>query len=308
MSLPPISQVQIDELIELARRAGEAIMAIYRQRDHQGIDAFNVEQKTDLSPLTAADLAAHTLIVNCLPHILPVPIISEEGALPDYQERSGWSTYWLVDPLDGTKEFIAGNGEFTVNIALIYQGHPYVGVVHVPVTEVTYIGVLGAEDPQCIGAWKYVSGVNPQLLHVRSLTASLAQEEPFVALLSHRHATQATLDVMAAIAQYWPGDIATKSAGSSLKFCLIAEGAADFYPRLAPTSEWDTAAAQAVLEAAGGRVVQVPERHEHHLMPLVYNARDDIINPHFFALGDGGYDWSYLLGLSAMSNSKSDFK
>lgn len=292
MDTLPITPTLIHDLIKVARRAGEAIMAIYQIRDSEG---YAIQQKTDLSPLTAADLAAHRLIMEALPHLLPFPIISEEGALADYTERASWDSYWLVDPLDGTKEFIAGNGEFTVNIALVQDGRPRLGVVHVPVTDITYVGVLEAVTPGCVGAWKFVSGSNPQSLWVRSLAASLTDGIPFTALLSHRHATQATMDVMAAIAAQWPGKVDTLNAGSSLKFCLIAEGAADFYPRLAPTSEWDTAAAQAVLEAAGGRVVKVPEAGESALTPLIYNRCEDIINPYFYALGDAGFDWPQLL-------------
>lgn len=301
MSFPLVNRTQISDLVTLARRAGDAIMAIYEQRDNHGSSAFGIQTKVDQSPLTAADLAAHRLIVNTLPAILPLPIISEEGVVPDFSERSGWSTYWLVDPLDGTKEFIAGNGEFTVNIALIHCGHPCLGVVHVPVTGVTYLGVLEAEEPTCVGAWKYVADSQPESLKVRSLAACLTQNIPFTALLSHRHATQATMDVMAVIAANWPGEVASRSAGSSLKFCVIAEGQADFYPRLAPTSEWDTAAAQAVLEAAGGRVVKVPAIDEHHLTALAYNAKADVINPYFYALGDSHYDWIRLLKTEAVA-------
>jgi len=299
MSLPAISESHIRDLISLARRAGEAIMAIYTYRDSYGKSELGIQEKADESPLTAADIAAHRLIVNELPSILPLPIISEEGFVPEYEDRARWRTYWLVDPLDGTKEFIAGNGEFTVNIALIHHGHPCLGVVHVPVTDETYLGWLGAENDVLRGAWKYRLGANPQRLKVRSLTESLAQHRPFTALLSHRHATQATMEVMAGIAKRWPGEIETSSAGSSLKFCVIAEGAADFYPRLAPTSEWDTAAAQAVLEAAGGCVVKVPEPKEHELTPLLYNANPDVINPHFYALGDSHFDWLGLFNIRA---------
>lgn len=295
-----ITPALITELIAVARRAGEAIMAIYQQRDNNGGKLFDIQQKADLSPLTAADLAAHREIVASLPQLLPLPILSEEGELLDYATRALWESYWLVDPLDGTKEFIAGNGEFTVNIALIHGGQPCLGVVHVPVTDITYLGVQVAQDRSWPdrswqGAWKFAAGANPQPLRVRSLVDCFRQQIPFTALLSHRHATQATMDVMSAIAAHWPGKIKTLNAGSSLKFCVIAEGAADFYPRLAPTSEWDTAAAQAVLEAAGGRVVRVPNAGESLLTPLRYNVSEDLVNPHFYALGDPNYDWQSLL-------------
>jgi 3'(2'), 5'-bisphosphate nucleotidase len=276
----------IAQLIDLSRRAGAAIMAIYRNKD-----TYEIEHKSDESPLTAADLAAHRLIAAELPGLLPLPIISEEGELPDFVERSLWESYWLVDPLDGTKEFIAGNGEFTVNIALIQSGQPVLGVVHVPATDITYLGVLDARDENTIGAFKYVHGANRQPIAVRSLSERFVQQQPFTVLLSHRHGTQATVDLMEVVARNWSGPIETTNAGSSLKFCVIAEGRADFYPRLAPTSEWDTAAAQAVLEAAGGRVVRATTA----LPPLVYNTGDDILNPHFYALGDKSFAWDKLL-------------
>lgn len=281
-----ISPELIEQLVNLSRRAGAAIMSIYNDKD-----AHQIEQKSDESPLTAADLAAHQLISAGLAELLPLPIISEEGELPEFAERHRWESYWLVDPLDGTKEFIAGNGEFTVNIALVQGGRPLLGVVHVPVSDITYIGVLAARDENNIGAFKYVRGKNRQPIAVRSLAGRFAQCQPFTVLLSHRHGTQATADLMAAIICNWPGAIETTNAGSSLKFCLIAEGHADFYPRLAPTSEWDTAAAQAVLEAAGGRVVQATSE----LQSLLYNTRDDILNPHFYALGDKNFEWNKIL-------------
>lgn len=283
----------IDQLIELARRAGDAIMVIYDQRD-----AYQVQQKNDDSPLTAADLAAHQVIAAGLPALLPLPIISEEGDLPELADRGQWEHFWLVDPLDGTKEFIAGNGEFTVNIALVQGNRPILGVVHVPVTDVTYLGVLEARDPASLGAWRYSRGANPELIKVRDLGRRFADHQPFAVLLSHRHGTQATVNLMDKVGTRWPGNMESVNAGSSLKFCVIAEGKADFYPRLAPTSEWDTAAAQAVLEAAGGAVVQA-DSHPH-LMPLRYNASEDLLNPHFYALGDKSFCWEWLLGLEEL--------
>lgn len=282
----PISPELIDQLVDLSRRAGDAIMAIYNNKD-----SYDIEHKSDESPLTAADLAAHRLINAELPRLLPLPIISEEGELPEFADRHLWENYWLVDPLDGTKEFIAGNGQFTVNIALVQRGRPLLGVVHVPATDTTYLGVLDARDPASLGAFKYVAGRGAEPIRVRSLIERYQQGAPFTVLLSHRHNTQATLDLMGTIKRNWPGDIETTNAGSSLKFCVIAEGLADFYPRLAPTSEWDTAAAQAVLDAAGGQVVcAIPS-----LPALVYNTSEDILNPHFYALGDKSFFWEKLL-------------
>jgi 3'(2'), 5'-bisphosphate nucleotidase len=292
MTNHPISPELIEQLVDLSRRAGDAIMAIYSNKD-----SYQIEHKGDESPLTAADLAAHRLISAGLPELLPLPIISEEGELPEFADRHLWENYWLVDPLDGTKEFIAGNGQFTVNIALVQRGRPLLGIVHVPATDITYVGVLDAREQSSLGAFKYTQGTHRQAIAVRSLAERFAQRQSFTVLLSHRHGTQATVDLMSAITRHWPGEIETTNAGSSLKFCVIAEGNADFYPRLAPTSEWDTAAAQAVLEAAGGRVVHAtPE-----LDPLVYNSSEDILNPHFYALGDKNFGWDKLLSADALS-------
>lgn len=282
----PITPELIEQLVDLSRRAGAAIMAIYNNKD-----SYDIEQKSDQSPLTAADLAAHRLISAELPGLLSLPIISEEGELPEFADRHLWENYWLVDPLDGTKEFIAGNGEFTVNIALIQRGRALLGVVHVPATDITYLGVLDARDASSIGAFKYVYGGNRQVIAVRPLIERYSRQQPFTVLLSHRHGTQATVDLMETLTRNWPGPIETTNAGSSLKFCVIAEGRADFYPRLAPTSEWDTAAAQAVLEAAGGRVVCATPA----LPALIYNTSEDILNPHFYALGDKNFTWQQLL-------------
>lgn len=289
----PVSPELIEQLVDISRRAGAAIMAIYSNKD-----AYNIEQKTDESPLTAADLAAHRLISAALPELLPLPIISEEGDIPKFVDRHLWGSYWLVDPLDGTKEFIAGNGQFTVNIALIQGGRARLGVVHVPATDITYLGVLDARAASSIGAFKYVQGDNCQRITVRPLIERFSRKQPFTVLLSHRHNTQATVDLMEVIARNWPGTIETSNAGSSLKFCVIAEGLADFYPRLAPTSEWDTAAAQAVLEAAGGQVVGATAE----LPSLVYNTSEDLLNPFFYALGDKNFYWEKLLVADGQGN------
>ncbi len=291
----PISPDMIAQLVELARRAGDAIMAIYSHRD-----TYNIQHKTDESPLTAADLAANNLIAAELPGILPLPIISEEADVPEFADRGLWENFWLVDPLDGTKEFIAGNGEFTVNIALVQHNRPILGVVHVPATDTTYLGVLDAREIASLGAWKYQQGKNAQRIHVRSMGERYASHQPFTVLLSHRHGTQATVDLMEGVKSRWAGSVETTNAGSSLKFCVIAEGKADFYPRLAPTSEWDTAAAQAVLEAAGGRVVCAEPSESRDLVPLRYNAGEDMLNPHFYALGDKSFCWEWLLGLEEL--------
>lgn len=280
-----ISPTLITDLVALARRAGEAIMAIYAQQD-----SYDITHKADESPLTAADMAAQRVIAAGLPALLNVPIVSEEAPLPDFAERQSWGSYWLVDPLDGTKEFIARNGQFTVNIALVNGGRSMLGVVHVPTTDITYLGVLAAQQNESLGAWKYTHGQMPQAIRVRDLNERAAQGLSLTLLLSHRHGSQATMELLEVMKQQWPGTIEISNAGSSLKFCVIAEGLADFYPRLAPTSEWDTAAAQAVLEAAGGAVVEATPA----LTPLAYNRRASILNPHFYALGDRTFAWTML--------------
>ena len=247
-----------EALVEIAQIAGRAILAVY-ERD------FAVQQKADQSPLTEADLASHEQIVTALAALTPdVPVLSEESAEIPYAQRSTWSRYWLVDPLDGTQEFIRRNGEFTVNIALIEQGRPVLGVVYVPVSGVSYVGEVG------VGAWKQQpTGEQTAICVCRPC------QQPLRLVASRSHvspALQPVLDQM--------GEHQLVSMGSSLKLCLVAEGAADVYPRLGPTCEWDTAAAQAVVEAAGGQVTDLAGR------PLGYNQKDSLLNPHFLVFAD----------------------
>ena len=285
-----LSVAACEALVALARQAGAAIMAIYAADD-----GAELQFKADASPLTAADLAAHHLLVAGLPGILDIPIISEESGLPTFVERSRWTRYWLIDPLDGTKEFVRRNGEFTVNIALIEQGVATFGVVHVPVSDVTYVG-LNPVDEKAKKALKYQAGGQPESLRVRPLQPAYEAGLPFTLLVSHRYGTDTLTALIAQIRSAWSGEVLSQSAGSSLKFCLIAEGKADFYPRLAPTSEWDTAAAQAVLEAAGGAVIAADLDDDKGVWAaLRYNTRESVINPFFYALGDSGFNWQRLL-------------
>jgi 3'(2'), 5'-bisphosphate nucleotidase len=281
-----VDQEFIAELITIARRAGDAILEIYNQAE-----AMDVQFKTDKSPVTAADIAAHNLIVKALAALLPIPIISEEAAVPAFAQRRDWQDYWLIDPLDGTKEFIARNGEFTVNIALVRKGVPLVGVVHLPVLDETYVGVdkkISTEQKNI--AEKYCKGEKNSTLKTRNLTERFAQKRSLDVLASHRHGSDDVNILLEKISHNWPAPLGFLSAGSSLKFCWIAEGRADFYPRLAPTCEWDTAAAQAVLVAAGGAVVNA-----HTLNLLSYNSSGSLLNPSFFALGDCTFNWQRLL-------------
>ncbi|HKU14846.1 MAG TPA: 3'(2'),5'-bisphosphate nucleotidase CysQ [Steroidobacteraceae bacterium] len=253
----------LTDVVALARRAGNAILEVYGQQ-------FEVTNKADHSPLTLADTQSHDVIVQGLRALTPdLPVLSEEASDIPFSERRQWQRYWLVDPLDGTKEFVSRNGEFTVNIALI-DGHDAVlGVVHVPVSDTTYTGVRGVGASRQVGSESAV---------VIKTSASAATPLRIVGSRSHR---DAILD------RYLPRlePYQLVAVGSSLKFCLVAEGSADLYPRFGPTSEWDTAAAQAVVEAAGGRVVQTDGQ------PLRYNAKSELLNPHFLVSGDARRDW-----------------
>lgn len=263
----------IELMAGLARQAGAAILDIYGDED------FGVQTKSDDSPLTRADLAAHQIIVDGLEKAQPaIPVLSEESTDVTWNDRRHWQQYFLVDPLDGTKEFINRNGEFTVNIAFIDQGVPAQGVVYVPVKDVMYTG------NQKAGRATVEKDGQTESIGIRKMD----QSKPLTIVASRRHggeALQACLDVL----QKHFNDVETTNMGSSLKLCLVAEGQADLYPRLAPTSEWDTAAAQAVVEAAGGRVVDVA------LNTLRYNTRDQILNPFFYVLGDSEFDWLSIL-------------
>lgn len=251
----------LEPVVEIAVGAGEKILDVYNSD-------FDVEHKADESPLTAADLAAHKFIVACLQALTPdIPILSEESASIEWETRKHWDPYWLVDPLDGTKEFVKRNGEFTVNIALIHHHKPVLGVVHVPVTGVTYCGGLNA------GA-KIIEAGERSEISVRPCAAT-----PIV-VGSRSHRTELLDGYLERL-----GNHEMTPMGSSLKLCLVAAGKADLYPRLGPTSEWDTAAAHAVVEAAGGKVVDLDGRD------IMYNASSNILNPHFFVIGDASVDW-----------------
>ena len=251
MNLEPCT---LNLICDLARKAGAAILDIY-DGDH------SVEYKDDKSPLTAADKAAHAVIVAGLKELTPeIPILSEEGRDIPYEQRKEWPRFWLVDPLDGTKEFIKRNGEFTVNIALIEGQQPVAGVVYVPVQDTLYWGGKGQ------GAFKQEAQGQPEAIAVRQpdlekgLTVVMSRSHPSPELAEYLE----TIPVADAL-----------SVGSSLKLCAVAEGRADLYPRLGPTMEWDTAAGQAVVEGAGGTVRRYPADG-----PLQYN-KSNLLNPFF---------------------------
>ncbi|MCP1728594.1 3'(2'), 5'-bisphosphate nucleotidase [Natronospira proteinivora] len=262
-----MNQDFLEPIAAIARRAGDAILDVY-QTD------FEVEVKDDDSPVTKADMAAHHVIVEGLAELTPgLPILSEEAADITWEDRRRWQSYWLVDPLDGTKEFIKRNGEFTVNIALVNEGQATVGVVHVPVKGITYLGCAG------VGAFRQDGDAAPQAIQSRRPAAT-----PPRLIASRSHGSEQVERMMERI-----GHCERLAAGSSLKFCRVAEGAADLYPRFGPTSEWDTAAAQAVLEAAGGQVTDLEGR------PFRYNQKADLLNGSFLASGDPKTDWTQYL-------------
>ena len=257
----------LDDARALAKQAGEKILEIYNTE-------FSVEEKDDKSPLTAADMASHNTIVAGLTALTPdIPVLSEESAKIPYQERASWDTYWLIDPLDGTREFIKRNGEFTVNIALIHDGVPVLGVVHVPVSGVTYAACEGK------GAIKETPGAGEQPISIRKLP-----DGPVAVVGSRSHQGDSLKAFLAKL-----GDHEIISMGSSLKICLVAEGAADVYPRLGLTSEWDTAAAHCVVEQAGGSLTDL------EMNRLRYNTKDSLLNPFFFVFGDDTRNWSEYL-------------
>ena len=256
-----------EAVIALAREAAAKILEVYESE-------FAVQHKDDRSPLTAADLASHRCILAGLERLAPdIPVLSEESAELPVATRRAWSRLWLVDPLDGTREFIKRNGEFTVNIALIDDGVPVFGVVQQPVTGALWWGARG------LGAFKRDGDADTPLRVRVPATA------PLRVAASRSHRDERTEAFMAKM-----GDVEPIGVGSSLKFCMLAEGAIDVYPRFAPTSEWDTGAAQCVLEAAGGAVIDPRGR------PLAYNQRDTILNGDFIALGDTSLPWKDWLG------------
>ncbi len=276
----------IDILIDISESAGRLIMDVY-ERD----SGFEVAEKKDSSPVTEADVRASEHIISLLnQHFPELPVISEEGTLPAFDERKHWSRYWLVDPLDGTKEFVHRNGDFTVNIALIDQGIAAFGVVHAPVHSATYVGCLshlnnGDKDKYAV-AQKCANGLRRDI-EVRKSKNNVETGKALIALASRSHLGQATVDYLDKVEKAL-APVHREAVGSSLKFCQIAEGLADFYPRIGPTSEWDTAAGQAVLEAAGGKVIV------RGGSPLRYNQKESFLNPDFFALADDEIDWPKL--------------
>ncbi len=241
-------------IVDIARDAGQAIMEIYADPE------MTVLSKADSSPLTRADLASDRVIAAGLEKLDQGPVLSEESAATDYAGRRNWQRYWLVDPLDGTKEFVKRNGEFTVNIALIESGEPVLGVVYAPVLDVCYSAARG------LGAFVRRGTQEREAIRVKEHMP----DEPLRVVASRSHSDAKTCALLEMLGKH-----ETISMGSSLKLCLVAEGKAHLYPRLGPTMEWDTAAAHAIVKQAGGRVCDI------HGEELVYN-KADLHNPEFF--------------------------
>lgn len=264
--IPDLHRLLLD-VTALAREAGHAILGVYAS-------SFTVTEKDDRSPLTEADLQSERLILAGLRRLAPeIPVLSEESAQAPYAKRAAWDWLWVVDPLDGTKEFVQRNGEFTVNIALIHQQRPVLGVVHAPVLERDYYAGEG------IGAFRSDAAAAGRPIHV------VPRGQGPVRVVGSRSHRGSSLDGF--LAQV--GSHEFVEVGSSLKMCLVAEGLADVYPRLGPTSEWDTAAGQCVAEQAGAQVLRLDGQ------PLSYNKGDDVLNPHFIVYADPATDWLAML-------------
>jgi 3'(2'), 5'-bisphosphate nucleotidase len=250
----------------LAREAGRAILAVYAS-------SFSVQEKEDRSPLTEADLRSEKLILAGLKRIAPeIPVLSEESGQVPWATRRNWSRLWVVDPLDGTKEFVQRNGEFTVNIALVDEHRPVLGIVHAPVLERSYYACEGA------GAFRSDAQASGRPIRVAQRGTG-----PVRVVGSRSHRGSSLDGFLARVGAHEFVEV-----GSSLKLCLVAEGLADVYPRMGPTCEWDTAAGQCVLEQAGGQVLMLDGE------PLAYN-RESTLNPNFVGFADAATDWLALL-------------
>lgn len=263
--------------ITAAIEAGKQIRLIYAEAEDP--EKFVVAYKDRNDPLTVADIVSHNVINEHLA-ITGLPVLSEEHTGDVTDERKSWKTFWLVDPLDGTKEFVKRNGEFTVNIALIHNHEPVMGVIYVPVSDILYFAArdFGSYKlDQVTNRWLSYLADGADIQDLASVSQKLpvkSDQRPFTVVASRSHASEETDRFVQQYREKHP-DLQCISKGSSLKICLVAEGIADVYPRLAPTMEWDTAAGQAIAENAGCRVTIYPGDH-----PLQYN-KDDLKNPHF---------------------------
>jgi len=259
-----LKKIQINNIIDIAKEAGRAIMEVYE-------GDFEVEKKADNSPLTLADKKSNAIIISRLKALHPdIPFISEENKLVDYAIRKEWEYFWLIDPLDGTKEFIKRNGEFTVNIALVHRDKPVLGVIYIPERADTYYAIKGK------GSYKMTSGNPPQLIKTKDRSTCpdtlVGDGGDLIVIGSRSHASERLQDFIAQQQKAYE-NVELISAGSSLKFCLVAEGKADIYPRFSPTMEWDTGAGHIIVEEAGGQVLSNDK-------PLQYN-KESLLNPWF---------------------------
>jgi len=258
----------LSDVIEIAKQAGHEILSVYKKD-------IKFELKADDSPLTKADFVANDIICSGLSNLTPeIPILSEEGIEIPYEQRKQWERYWLVDPLDGSSEFVKGSGDFTVNIALIDNNQPVVGVSYLPAHSTCYFAYRGGEaikeDADGKKSVLYTKTVSGDKIRVAvSRNVDIVSLQPFLSQL---------------------GRYQLVYFGSSLKLCLVAEGLVDIYPRLGFICEWDTAAGQCIVEQAGGKVVDL------NFESLRYNTKDSLYNPHFLVLGDVGYNWQKYLG------------
>ena len=263
----------LTNVISIAKEAGQAILEIYDDQSR-----FDINTKSDDTPVTAADIAANAIIAKGLANLLPeTPILSEEANIPDFETRKSWQQYWLVDPLDGTKEFIHGTDEFTVNIALIVANNPVLGVVYCPVKDLLY---QACKDG---GAYKTSKIDGHHAIHSKTISAP-----ELTITISRRHKGHAMTLLEESIENYGLS-INKHLQGSSLKLCAVAEGSADIYPRFGLTSEWDTAASQIIIEEAGGHLL------DHGWKPLKYNTKDSLLNPEFMAFGDTPEKWRAII-------------
>ncbi len=261
----------LPDVIDIARASGKVIFDIYQQGHYEQ------HTKSDDTPVTSADFAAHALVTSRLQALTPdIPVLSEEDTSVSFEERRKWDRYWLIDPLDGTQEFIAGSGDFATIIALVENNRPIMGVVYAPVSNVAYYAYYQQ------GAWKITAEGETSPIHTQtysSVPTSLA------IAISRRQNVDAIKDRLASELEY----TLIPLGSASLKSCLVAEGKVDCYLRLGPTGEWDTAATQCIVEEAGGRILNT------HLKPLSYNRRSTLENPNFITLGDHDLAWSHIL-------------
>ncbi len=256
----------LSAIIDISEKAADEILKFYNAD-------YDIEEKDDLTPVTSADLAAHHLIVDALSTLTPdIPVLSEEAAEISFDERKTWETYWLIDPLDGTREFIKKNDEFSVNIALISGQESVFGVIFIPVTRVCYYAIKGQ------GAYKKTAA------ETTKISTKKTQRDCLVIAGSRSYQDASLHDFLKKIGQY-----EIINMGSSIKSCLVAEGKVDIYPRLGPTSEWDTAAAQCIVEESGGFITDTAFK------PLRYNTKDILLNPHFLVFADDNFDWRPFL-------------